>query len=434
MLLVFGSGLFTAGPAEAVEIVPTAQAAAANAPWLAFAPAPPQAASVCLVDTGVDLQSDTQPAVVLRRALDGGVLSDVDPVIKHGTRMAMVMAAPADGTGMIGAWPALRILSVRAAVTATSGSQVTYRFDDYRRAITLCRHESDPKAPVTVVELAIGGHAEPTPTERAGLENEVAKAHNAGISIVAGSGNDGGPVNVPANTPGIFGVGAADAHGAFCSFSSRGSGIDLLAPGCSLNTANPVTLNAEEPGPDSGGTSEASAFTAAVLAALRSYRPDLSWSAAEQFIEENAPNGVLDVGATFRAAGLARIVDAGNTAMPKAVSPTSLIEEPALPAAVDTAVVARPQMPKPRIAKAALSNGTLTISVRQRPYQAGLHVAAYARVAGKQRRVASMTRAANNIRLRVGKPHAQIAVSYIDLSGSLRPDSPKVTIQRFAAR
>ena len=59
---------------------PTAQAVAANAAWLAYAPPPPQPASVCLVDTGVDLNADTVDAVVVRDSLDHGAPDDVDIV------------------------------------------------------------------------------------------------------------------------------------------------------------------------------------------------------------------------------------------------------------------------------------------------------------------------------------------------------------------
>jgi len=419
----------TASTSPAAEVSPPAQAVAARAAWLAYSPPPPVAGTVCLVDTGIDLHADTASSVVVRRSLDGGDPSDVDPVVKHGTRMAMLMSAPGNGVGMVGAWPALRIVSVRAASPPAAGTtQTTYRADDYRRAITLCRHESDPSAPVTVVELAIGGHAIPTAQERSGLVNEVARAHAAGISIVAGSGNDGGAVNVPAVIPGVLGVGAGDADGVFCAFSSRGSGLDLLAPGCELSTADPISLMPEASGPNSGGTSEASAFAATALAALRAYRPDLGWEAAEQLLTQTAPNGVLDLEAAFRSAGLGAIVDAGTAAMPAPAQVDGPDLSPARPVTTETS---RAAMPKPRGVAARLRRGVLTVSVRGRPSQTGVHVMAVVRAKGKMRRVASTTRSANRIALRVRTRPTQVLVSYVDLSGALRPESARVTITRL---
>src|SRR3954452_2062479 len=103
-----------AQPAAAEYKNVTAQALAAHAEWLPYAPPPPNGpAAVCLVDTGVDLNPDTASNVIARIALDGGDPSDLSPS-KHGTQMAMVMGAPINDWGMVGFWPAVRIVSVRA--------------------------------------------------------------------------------------------------------------------------------------------------------------------------------------------------------------------------------------------------------------------------------------------------------------------------------
>src|SRR3954454_578790 len=107
--------LLPAPPAHAEYKTTTAQALAAHAEWLPYAPPPPNGpAAVCLVDTGVDLNPDTASNVIDRIALDGGDPSDLSPS-KHGTQMAMVMGAPMNGWGMVGFWPGVRIVSVRAA-------------------------------------------------------------------------------------------------------------------------------------------------------------------------------------------------------------------------------------------------------------------------------------------------------------------------------
>src|SRR4051812_40479588 len=139
-----------ASPAAAEYKTTTSQALAAHAEWLPYAPPPENgAAAVCLVDTGVDLNPDTSSNVIARIALDGGDPGDLSES-KHGTQMAMVMGAPINGWGMVGAWPGVRIVSVRAS----SGESISS--DAYRSGIDTCR-EFREQADVAVIELALGG-------------------------------------------------------------------------------------------------------------------------------------------------------------------------------------------------------------------------------------------------------------------------------------
>src|SRR5271168_5045626 len=99
----------TAGAETAI----TAQAVADNGAFVPYAPAPAQLAGLCLVDTGVNLNPDTAGVVVERTALDHGSGGDVSPT-PHGTVLAMMAGAPANGWGMVGTAPrAIHIVSVR---------------------------------------------------------------------------------------------------------------------------------------------------------------------------------------------------------------------------------------------------------------------------------------------------------------------------------
>ena len=107
----------------------TRQAAAANAAFLAYAPPPAGGAlALCLVDTGVDETPDTAPGLVAATALDGGTGDDVDP-LRHGTIDAAI--AGGSGHGVLGAWPQLKIVSVRATDNPEPGRLPTYQWDDY---------------------------------------------------------------------------------------------------------------------------------------------------------------------------------------------------------------------------------------------------------------------------------------------------------------
>jgi hypothetical protein len=100
---------------------------------------------------------------------------------------------------------------------------------------------------------------------------------------------------------------------ALCSFSNRGEGLRLIAPGCDLDGADPTSGE-----PDYNywqGTSESSVIAASALTALESYRPTLSPQEAEEDLT-GADGGVLDIAQAFRNAGLGEIVTAGEAAEP----------------------------------------------------------------------------------------------------------------------
>ena len=132
------------GAASAASPPITRQAAAADAAFLAYAPAPPAGAgALCLVDTGVTANPDTTPGLVSATALDGGTGDDVDP-LKHGTIDAAVAGGSGHG-GLLGAWPLLKIVSVRSTDVPSPGQEPTFDFNSYWQGILQCdRPRSGP--------------------------------------------------------------------------------------------------------------------------------------------------------------------------------------------------------------------------------------------------------------------------------------------------
>lgn len=91
-----------------------------------------QPAGLCLVDTGVNVNPDTESVVVDRTAIDGGSGNDVSPTT-HGTLLAMMAGAPANGWGMVGTAPhSIQIVSVRIL----EPGQTTFPFGYYTDGIT----------------------------------------------------------------------------------------------------------------------------------------------------------------------------------------------------------------------------------------------------------------------------------------------------------
>ena len=201
-------------------------AQAANAAFLAYAPPPAAGAgALCLADTGVNVNPDTQQELVSASAVDGGSGNDVDPD-GHGTTMAMI--AVASGHGMIGACPQIEIVSVRATDTPTPGQEPTFQFDDYWKGITRCATLANTYK-IHAIDLALSSTIPPSPDQAQDFANAVAQAHGQNVAVLAAAGNQPGPVEEPAAESGVFAVGASTAQpdalssgaiGSPCSFSA----------------------------------------------------------------------------------------------------------------------------------------------------------------------------------------------------------------------
>ena len=190
---------------------------------------------------------------------------------------------------------------------------------------------------VLAIDLPLSSVIQPSPDQTAAFADAVTKAQAQGIAILAAAGNQPGPIELPASEPGIFAVGAGDTtNGAICSISATTS-LTFYAPGCALDTIDPL---ADTPLCCGNGTSQASAYAAGVLVALRSYDPALTPATATQLLLSTTTNGHLDVAAAFRAAGLGAIVDAGNAATPKPPTTTNVSPDPA--ASADLHITVRP--------------------------------------------------------------------------------------------
>ncbi|HEX6714469.1 MAG TPA: S8 family serine peptidase [Thermoleophilaceae bacterium] len=377
--------------------MPTTQARAYNAEWVPYLDPPEKPAAVCLVDSGVDITPDT-PAdspngpIVKRLSLDGGPGTAASATWEggHGTRMAFVGAAPVNGWGAVGFWPGVRIVSIRAMPVGHS----EFPFDYYSKAVDLCNKVAAAEN-VAAVNLSLGCDCQATATEQARLENQIVRAHSNDESVVAAAGNGGGVVGSPGNAAGVLAVAAGDRANTVCSFSNRGAGVDVVAPGCDVDLADP--RSGQLWSGYQSGTSGASITASVVLALLRSYRPDLNWEGAEQIARSAAHSSagpaVLDVEAIFRSAGLGQFVDAAKARVPSplVMSSESVVapSDGAAGAQIggdDTRGVSigsensvRPLLAAPRVKALAKRRGRLTISVRNLPLGARLLVTLQAR-------------------------------------------------------
>jgi hypothetical protein len=289
----------------------TAQATFDKGAFLPFTRPPAQRAGLCLVDTGVDLNPDTETSVIDREAIDKGTPNDVSPTL-HGTVLAMLAVAPINNWGTVGVAPnSIQIVSIRILAS----EQTTFPFTAYALGITRCL-ELQSRYNIRVINLSLGTSEQPSAEAYKPVVSDIERANDYGVAVVAAAGNDnGGPVDYPAAIPGVLSVGAIDTQtGGFCSFSNRGAGLEMIAPGCDLDAADPLTG-----APDYNywqGTSEASDTDSAALAALDAYDPQLTPAEAEQDLK-SADHGALDIAGAFRATGLTQLVEEGQAAEPQ---------------------------------------------------------------------------------------------------------------------
>jgi hypothetical protein len=350
------------------ETTITAQALADKGAFLPYTPVPAQRAGLCLVDTGVNLNPDIEGIVVDRTAIDGGTGNDVSPTL-HGTIMAMLAGAPANGWGMVGTAPrSIQIVSVRIL----QPGQTSFPFSSYATGINVCL-QLRKRYDIRVINLSLGDSETPSSQNYEMVGDAVQEANNYGLAVVAAAGNDdGGPVEYPAAYPDVLSVGASDTQGgAFCSFSNRGEGLRMIAPGCDLDGADPNTGAADYNYWQ--GTSEAADIDASALDSLDSYKPDLPPRAAEEDLT-NANHGALDIAQAFRDAGLEQIVSEGEAAEPHTATfhtPPPATSSQSLPPQAPMTVIAPFQRPRAQFKRL---KGRLLLVLNTRPREARIQV------------------------------------------------------------
>ena len=402
-------------PVAAGGELPPSQAVADRGTWLPFAPAPPQPGGICMIDSGVELNPDTQPVLIARETLDGGSPNDVSP-IKHGTLMAMEAAAPPNGWGMIGAAPtAVRIVSIRAESTTDA-----LTFSAYKQAIDRCQALAATYN-IKVVSLSLGFQGQPTSEQLAQLSDAASGARNYGLDVLAAAGDEGSQtISFPAAEPPIVAVGAAGADRTPCSFSNTGPQLALLAPGCDLQEADPVS---GAPLDEYAGTSQATAITAAVLAALRAYQPSLGPVQAEQLLTNTArtAGGALDVTKLFQTAGLSNVIEAGERNEPP---PPATSTAPPLP----TGRITRgPRLPRPRVSVRHRGN-TLLLRFLNLPPDGKAMLSVFSRKRGHRRvELARMATRHRTVRLQA-RAGTILDISYTSIQADRTRTSPTKAI------
>ncbi|MBN9392045.1 MAG: S8 family serine peptidase [Chloroflexi bacterium] len=190
----------------------------------------------------------------------------------HGTYVAGIAAAQTNnGLGIAGVSWGSRLLSVKVLDYANLGSIATFSMG---LAYTTTQ-------PVQVVNMSTG-----SAVRSRIMEDEVEKAFNKGLVLIAASGNEGKlKFTYPAAFDNVIAVGALDSQGKPAAFSTYGQYLSLVAPGENILSLNWASDRDYALG---SGTSSACPFVSGTVALMLSVNPNLSNRQIRNILEGTA--------------------------------------------------------------------------------------------------------------------------------------------------
>ena len=174
------------------------------------------AIKVCIIDSGVDYNSDTD--VYIRKNFIPGQ-DDISIIYEdlcgHGTNVAGIIVAKDNNEGITGINSNILLYSAKV-LDADCTAPVSRVVEAIYWAIN---------QGVNIINISFG-----TKTESAALKTAIEDANNAGILIIAAAGNNGS-VEYPAAYDEVMAIGSVDSEGQVSDFSPSNDKIELVAPG-----------------------------------------------------------------------------------------------------------------------------------------------------------------------------------------------------------
>ncbi|WP_438433975.1 S8 family serine peptidase [Gorillibacterium sp. sgz500922] len=218
---------------------------------------------VAVFDTGVTTISGLSIVGGISFVADESELSDQNG---HGTAVASIIGAqnPVDMTGVA---PGVELYAVKVLNKEGQGS--------YSQVISALDWAIDNK--MDIISMSFSGSADSQL-----LREAVDTAAQAGILLVAASGNGGGETGYPAKYDSVLSVSATDEQNRIAAFSNRGK-IDVAAPGNNI----PV-LALDGSLISMSGTSMAAPHAVGIAALLKERNPGLSGQDMKAWLKDTA--------------------------------------------------------------------------------------------------------------------------------------------------
>ena len=154
----------------------------------------------------------------------------------HGTRTSGIIGAAANnGVGVAGMTWNTRILPARALGKCGGFDSDIIDAMAWAAGLHVANVPDNPQANWAKVENLSLGSTEACP---ASYQSIVSQLNTMGVVVVASAGNENGPVDTPANCPGVIAVAGLRHTGTKVGFSSLGAEVAVGAPGGNcVNTA-----------------------------------------------------------------------------------------------------------------------------------------------------------------------------------------------------
>ncbi|WP_114569701.1 S8 family peptidase [Exiguobacterium flavidum] len=167
---------------------------------------------VAVIDDAIDTtHHEFKNAIYKTTTLSGPKKAD-----DHGTHVAGIIGARADGKGIVGVAPGVRLIGIDVfdgdyASSIDVGNGILYAINNG----------------ADVINLSLGQYEHDKY-----IESAVKKAEARNIPVVAAAGNDGKKgLLFPATMKEAIAVGSINTFGSISAFSNYGIGLDLMAPG-----------------------------------------------------------------------------------------------------------------------------------------------------------------------------------------------------------
>jgi subtilisin len=234
---------------------------------------------VAILDTGIDR---SHPDLVAN--LKGGAnfsssdRGDYEDRQGHGTHCAGIIGASDNGIGVVGVAPAVELYAVK--VMGDNGSGGMQAIAD---GLDWCIANG-----IDIASMSLGTSGDPGPI----LHDAIKRARQAGIILVAASGNEHTHCGWPAAYDEVIAVGAVDAGFDKADFSNFGSEVDVAAPGVQIYSTYKNQSYAKL-----SGTSMATPMVAGCVAIIQSLCRKMGQKATPEIIMQMLTAKSVDLGA-----------------------------------------------------------------------------------------------------------------------------------------
>jgi subtilisin family serine protease len=179
---------------------------------------------VAVIDTGVDC---AHPDLAANCVKGYNAFDKKKPPMDdqgHGTHVAGTIGAVADGKGVVGVAPEVKIVPVKVLDKNGGGRLTTI----LKGLIWVGNNDID------VANMSLG-----SPMGTVFMRLAVAYAKARGATVIAAAGNSGKSVGYPAAYGNTIAVSASDSQDSIAKFSSRGKEVDFIAPGVDVKSTLP---------------------------------------------------------------------------------------------------------------------------------------------------------------------------------------------------